>query len=111
MSSEFVDSILPDKVPEHVQPARDSFLPWHRVRKEFIRQYQWNDLTRRMIVKQWKRELQRPDDDWSLDDTPPDKPLEVPEKGAQPPRQPVRCLVIPGDDLLDLRALHRDVQE
>lgn len=110
-SDDFVNEIVPDKLPEHVQPTpgRADFRPWHRVRKEFIRRDQWNLLTRRMIVGRWKRELQQPDDTWSLDE-PAAEPA-VTLDPAAPPLTPLRCLVIPGDDLLDVRALYRDVDE
>jgi hypothetical protein len=108
--SDFVDDIVQDKIPEHTAPARDTFRPWHRVRKEFIRSHQWNLLTGRMIARHWKRELQQPEHDWSLDETPTeDQPF---EPGANSfLKRPIKCLVIPGDDMLDLRALYRDVDK
>jgi hypothetical protein len=106
--SDFVDDIVQDKIPEHTRPARDTFHPWHRVRKEFIRSQQWNLLTERMIVREWKRELHQPSHDWSLDD------VQLDGGSFQPGtllKRPINCLVIPGDDMLDLRALYRDVDK
>jgi hypothetical protein len=109
--SDFIDDIVQDKLPEHMLPVRDRFLPWHRVRKEFIRSRQWNLLTERMVVRHWKRELQQPEHDWSLEDSPAEN-----DKGFEPSantflKRPIKCLVIPGEDLLDLRALYRDLEK
>jgi hypothetical protein len=108
-SEEVVNEIVPDQLPTHSAPPRATFLPWHRVRKEYIRRYQWNYLTGRMIKRQWKRELRQPDHEWSLEDSETVEPSFEPVT-ATDLKQPLKCLVIPGDDLLDLRALHRDVQ-
>jgi hypothetical protein len=108
--SEFVDDIVQDKVPEHTLPLLDTFHPWHRVRKEFIRNQQWNLLTGRMIVRHWRRELQQPEHHWSLDDSPAEnEPFEPAANSFL--KRPIKCLVIPGDDMLDLRALYRDVDK
>ena len=111
-SDDFVDDIVPDKLPEHSQPApgRADFRPWHRVRKEFIRREQWNLLTRRMIVGRWKRELHQPDDAWSLDEPTAEAAVTL-DPVAPLLTQPLRCLVLPGEDLLDVRALYRDIDE
>ncbi|MGD0089647.1 MAG: hypothetical protein ABSE73_06975 [Planctomycetota bacterium] len=112
MSSEgadFVDEIVQDKLPTHTAPPRDKFLPWHRVRKEFIRKFQWNELTARMLKRHWKRQLELPETEWSLDDQGTDQALlNMPPDVAL--ERTLKCLVIPGEDLLDIRALWRDVQ-
>lgn len=79
--SDFIDDIVGDQLPAHIEPPRASFLPWHRVRKEYIRRLQWNDLTVRTARRHWS---------------------------GLSPAKPLCCLVIPGDDLLDIRALWRD---
>jgi hypothetical protein len=108
--SDFVDDIVQDQLPEHTAPSRDQFLPWHRVRKEFIRKYQWNDLTRRMIERYWKRELHQPEDEWTFDESGgEDAAVDIP--GNVDLRRTLNCLVIPGSDLLDLRALWRDIHD
>ena len=38
--SDIGDGIVPDKRPEHIAPPRTEFLPWHKVRKQFIRRHQ-----------------------------------------------------------------------
>jgi hypothetical protein len=108
--SNFADDIIQDDLPVHTVPPRDRFLPWHRVKKEFIRRNQWNELTARMIKRYWRQQLQEPELAWSLDDIgdaavtvklPPDVAME----------RTLKCLVIPGEDLLDVRALWRDVTD
>jgi hypothetical protein len=107
--SDIAEGIAPEQ-PEHTQPAARKYepMPWHRVRKEFIRQHQWNELAARLVKGSWRRQLQHEERAWSLDETESDEALEVPAgvslDGA------LRCLVIPGDDLLDLRALWRDMR-
>jgi len=102
--SDLADDIVPAAIPEHIAPALDEFLPWHKVRKQFIRQQQWNELTGRLVTRYLK--LQTEQADWSVD--------EEPEAGRDPSSvgpesvridRPLSCLVIPGDDLLDLRSL------
>ncbi|MBI3853499.1 MAG: hypothetical protein HY298_24895 [Verrucomicrobia bacterium] len=108
--SDFADDIIQDELPAHTEPPRDKFLPWHRVKKEYIRRFQWNELTARMIKRYWRQQLQQDEGEWSLDETSSagvkfDLPANV---GLD---RPLRCLVIPGEDLLDVRALWRDVNE
>ena len=108
--SDFADEIVQDKLPAHTESPRDKFLPWHRVKKEFIRRFQWNDLTVRMIKRHWKQELKLGGSDWSLDeDEKAETSFKLPENFVQ--EHSLRCLVIPGEDLLDLRALWRDIQD
>lgn len=109
IDSDFVDEIVQDRLPTHMEPPRDIFLPWHRVRKEYIRQYQWNELISRMIKRYWKRQLQQPETEWSLDDQGVDE-IEIPLPADIAMERTLKCLVIPGDDLLDVRALWRDIQ-
>src|SRR5690242_14190846 len=78
------DDIVPNQLPAHLQIQRARFLPWHRTRKEYIRRFQWNALTSRKVSTEWRTELRS---------------------------EPLRCLVIPGDDLLDIRALWRDIHQ
>jgi hypothetical protein len=108
--SDFADDIIQDDLPVHTVPPRDKFLPWHRVKKEFIRRNQWNELTARMIKRYWKQQLRQEEGEWPIDDAadaadtprfPPDVVLE----------RTLKCLLIPGEDLLDIRALWRDVNE
>jgi hypothetical protein len=107
--SDFADEIVQDKLPAHTELLRDKFLPWHRVKKEFIRRFQWNELTARMIKKHWKQELKLGGGDWSLDEDEKADSFKLPANFAQ--EHSLKCLVIPGEDLLDLRALWRDIQD
>ena len=111
LESEFVDEIMPDKPPVHTEPpeSRDKFLPWHRVRKEYIRRFQWGKLTARVVKRSWLRQLQLDEGEWSLsDEADEEKISQLPSKTV--PDRALRCLVIPGEDLLDVRALWRDIQ-
>jgi hypothetical protein len=106
---DFADEIIQDRLPEHSQPPSDRFLPWHRTRKEFVRRLQWNQLTVRMIERRWRRQLHLEETAWSLEDQPADDDtLRVPETVLL--QRALNCLMIPGEDLLDIRALHRDIQ-
>ena len=79
--SDLSDDIVPDQ-PKHSKYDR-KFAPWHKVRKEYVRKEQWNKFINRFIDRYWKEVLKV---------------------------QPLQCLVIPGDDLLDIRSLHRDTE-
>jgi len=103
----FEDEIIPNELPVHTEPIKDRFLPWHRVRKEYIRRFQWGKATQKMVKRYW-RELQHSAIEWSLDEATDDDLFQIP--GDMPGIQPLRCLVIPGPDLLDVRALCRDVK-
>jgi hypothetical protein len=95
--SDIAEGITLDKLPEHIGPPRTTFLPWHRVRKQYIRRHQWNELIKRNVKGKWRRELQRP----SATAGQTQITMHVVE--------PLRCLVIPGDDLLDVRSLWNEI--
>src|SRR5438552_942659 len=99
--SEFADEIVSDAVPKHTTPAKDDFKPWHKTRKQFIRIHQWNWLVARM-VKRYLKSLQTDVEDWAVDFETTDEE-DIPEEILV--EKPLKCLVIPGDDLLDLRSL------
>ncbi|MEM9944053.1 MAG: hypothetical protein AAF939_21030 [Planctomycetota bacterium] len=103
-NSSDLDDFVPSEEPQHSESIR-KFAPWHKVRKEFVRREQWNKFIVRYAVKYLKRELQdaESDSEWSVDDE-----VEIPESVEI--NQPLKCLVIPGDDLLDIRSLHRDTE-
>ena len=110
--SDFVDDIVGDSRPEHIVPLSEKFEPWHRVRKEFVRQMQWNALTIRMLKRHWKRELGQEETEWTSGDV----ILDEDDESAKPSisesrKRPLNCLVIPGDDLLDIRSLWRDTKD
>ncbi len=107
--SDFADEIVQDELPTHTELPRDKFLPWHRAKKEYIRRFQWNELTARMIKRHWRQELKMVNSEWSLDDAGADTDFQLPASFAQ--EYALRCLVIPGEDLLDIRALWRDIKD
>lgn len=88
-SSDLADDIIPDELPRHGDVPRDTFFPWHKVRKQFVRQNQWNKLAVRMVEEEWQQDLEQVD------------------AGTVTLANPLRCLVIPGDDLLDIRSLYK----
>ena len=109
--SDLADDIVQGAVPQHVAPPRDEFMPWHKVRKQFIRARQWNDLIVRMVERYLKLDLQHEHEDWSVEEDESDaveRASEIPESIRFD--RPLRCLVIPGDDLLDLRSLWNDLR-
>jgi len=108
--SDLADNILPSDRPTHLAPLRHDFRPWHKVRKQYVRQEQWNELTARMVKRYLKAHLQNEAADWSLDEDPAADPAvsDVPESVRLD--RPLRCLVIPGDDLLDIRSLWEYLQ-
>lgn len=106
---EFIDGIVQDEVPVHVDIVRDKFLPWHRVRKEYIRRRQWNELTGRMVRGLWRQQLNLPEE-WSLEgDLAAEGAVNIPRDVLLD--KTLKCLMIPGEDLLDVRALWEDVQQ
>ncbi len=97
-TSDLSDDIVQDLPPQHVAPTSPDFAPWHKVRKQFIRVRQWNWLIKKYIVKDMKQLPVMPTDDEG-------ESVQDPHDGY------LRCLTIPGDDLLDLRSLWNDIQD
>ena len=97
--SDIADGIIQEKLPEHISPLRTIFKPWHKVRKQYIRKCQWNELAKRNVNDSWRAELQRP----SVINTEAPSSMHI--------SRPLRCLVIPGDDLLDVRALWNEISQ
>ncbi len=95
--SDIADGIVQEKRPEHIAPPRTTFKPWHRVRKQYIRHHQWNELARRNVNDRWRTDLQKP------------SAMNSEASSSMHVSRPLRCLVIPGDDLLDMRALWNDI--
>lgn len=96
-TSDIADGIVPDRSPEHILPSRTTFKPWHKVRKQFIRKHQWNELAKRNINDSWRPDLQKR------------SAMPAQSGSSMHVLRPLRCLVIPGDDLLDMRALWNDI--
>jgi hypothetical protein len=95
--SDIADGIIQENLPEHIAPPRTEFLAWHRVRKQYIRHHQWNELAKRNVNGKWRPDLQK---------------ISASAGQAQSTMlvtHPLRCLVIPGDDLLDLRSLWTEI--
>ena len=89
---DFVQGVFQETEPIHIPPKRREFYPWHRERKQFIREHQWNLEAEKLV----RRYLKLTTD---LEDAPPDAPEDV----LIP--KPLKCLVLPGEDLLDVRSL------
>ena len=80
---QIVDDVLPVRLEEPAIPAPLTLQPWHRPRKQFIRQHQWAYHARRLI----ERQRGRPGLNSPLD------------------RPDVRYLNLPGVDYLDTRLI------
>ena len=99
-SSDLADDIVPE-LPKHSSFDR-KFAPWHKVRKEYVRKEQWNKHIIRYVDRHLRRVLQTAGGgEWDSNE-------EIPESIRK--ECPLNCLVIPGDDLLDVRSLHRDTE-
>lgn len=96
-TSDIAEGIVQDTPPEHIALPRTTFRAWHKVRKQFIRKHQWNELARRNVNDSWRAELQRP------------SAIDATAQSLMHVSRPLRCLVIPGDDLLDVRALWNEI--
>lgn len=104
--SDLADDIVQGEVPKHLPPPgapRTEFKAWHRVRKHFIRERQWNHEINHLAQRR-RRVLQTDESEWgdhlsdggvSDDELPEDVRIS----------RPLRLLVLPGDDLLDVRSL------
>ena len=80
-----VDDVLPAEIVDLAVPvALDRLLPWHRPRKQLVRENQWINLSRRLIEK----ERNKPG-------------LRAPGTSLRE----VRYLTLPGIDYLDVRQL------
>ncbi len=95
--SDIADGIVPDKGPEHIAPPLAGFAPWHKIRKHYIRRHQWNELTRRNVKGSWRADLQEPSG------------MASQANSAMHVSHPLRCLVIPGNHLLDLRSMWTEI--
>jgi hypothetical protein len=113
-ASDFVDDIIPSKAPEHIEVlalSRMDFAPWHRVHKQYIREFQWNYHVANVVKRYLSDDLQTDEAEWAFDSegASDDKTVEVPENILV--ERPLRCLVIPGNDLLDMRSMLDKLQE
>ncbi len=97
MVSDIAEGIVPEKLPEHIAPPRTEFLPWHKVRKHFIRRHQWNELAKRNVNGRWRTDLQKPSATAGR------------SHSTMLVTQPLRCLVIPGNHLLDVRSMWTEI--
>jgi hypothetical protein len=70
----------------------------------------WNEFTIRLVKRRWLQELRQNEPEWTAGtDADEVETNEMPSSEAQ--KRPLKCLVIPGDDLLDIRALWRDTED
>lgn len=112
--SDFADDVVGDEPPRHLLPGENEqeaklntdFRPWHRVRKQFIRDQQWNWEIQKTVKRYILRDLQKEPDEWGGDE---DEKCKLPDHACL--ERPLRCLVIPGDDLLDVRSLWSALRE
>lgn len=95
--SDIAEGIVPDRRPEHIAPPRSEFLPWHKVRKQFIRRHQWNELTKRNVSGKWRLDLQKP------------SATAGQAHSTMLVTHPLSCLVIPGNHLLDVRSMWTEI--
>jgi hypothetical protein len=97
-STDLADGIIPNSIPEHIRPKRTSFLPWHKVRKQYVREKQWNFLAKNCFKNNWRSDLQKYSE------------LE-PQSSIMHIKNPLRFLTLPGSDLLDIQALWGGLRE
>lgn len=95
--SDIADGIIQEKLPEHIAPPREAKEPWHKVRKQFIRRHQWNKLTKQTLERNWRGDLQKPSDTAGQ------------SHSTMLVTRPLRCLVIPGNHLLDVRSMWTEI--
>ena len=82
---QIADDVLPEITDDlAVPPELDNLKPWHKPRKQFVRDHQWVHFSRRMLKKEKGK-----------------SGLQKPESGAPE----VRYLTLPGIDYLDVRLL------
>ena len=97
-SSDIAEGMTPEKLPEHIVPPLTTFKkPWYKVRKQYIRRHQWNALTKRKVEGKWRSDLQRP------------STCAEQFHSSMHAARPLRCLVIPGDHLLDVRSMWAEI--
>src|SRR5439155_11373640 len=64
---------------------------------QFIRRHQWNELTKRNVNGKWRSDLQKPSDTSGQ------------AHSTMLVTHPLRCLVIPGNHLLDMRSMWTEI--
>jgi hypothetical protein len=108
---DFGDDIVQGETPRHLPApgaSRSDFKPWHRVRKQFIREKQWNHEIHH-LVKRLRRTLQTEETEWGASPTGEGVTADsVPEELRI--ERPLRCLLLPGDEMLDVRCLWQRLQ-
>jgi hypothetical protein len=73
----FTDGVAPTSTEHALSEKRNTFLPWHKPRKQWVRQHQWAKTIDDLAVKLKLQEL----------------------------NEPLRYLSLPGPDLLDVRTI------
>lgn len=110
--SDLAEDIVPAEAPQHVEPPpalRTDFKPWHRVRKQFIRDNQWNHEIHH-LAQRLRRDLQKTERECGAGN--PGAEANQPEPIPETIRidRPLRCFTLPGDELLDIRCLREKLQ-
>ena len=88
--------------------ARSDFKSWHRIRKQFIRDQQWNHEIFH-LAQRLRRELQQKETDWGGEISATEAPQEEIPESIRIDR-PLRFLTLPGEELLDVRSLWEKLQ-
>lgn len=103
--SDLSDDIVQPSLPRHFDPppARTDFKPWHRVRKQYIREKQWNHHIK-FTVQKLRAELRPKQGALAQDQAHDDVPTSVHLD------RPLRLLMLPGNDYLDVRSLWRELE-
>lgn len=109
--SDLGDDLVAGELPRHLPPPgalRTEFKPWHRVRKQFIRERQWNHEIHH-LAQRLRRDLQTEETEWGAAQA---GSAAVAEEVPETLRieRPLRCLLLPGDELLDVRCLWQKLQ-
>jgi len=107
--SNFSDDIVQAELPKHLPTGADvrkkGFLPWHKVRKQVIREKQWNKEIVFLIDRYLGKHLKKEELILATDLFGAVVPaLGSPVSVVSAPKA-LNCLVIPGNDLLDVRSL------
>src|SRR4051794_36275087 len=105
--SDLAEGIVQAEAPRHLTPptpARRDFKSWHRVRKQFIRERQWNHEIFH-LAQRLRRELHRKETNWGGETESETTLTEIPESVRID--RPLRFLTLPGEELLDVRSLWR----
>ena len=108
-TADLFDQVFPTQAPQHAVVPRREFKPWHKPRKQFIRAHQWNREALKLITRYLDLTIRPAGTEDDPEDfgyaSSADRPVEM---GIE---HPLRCLVLPGEDLLDVRSLWHGIKD